>query len=73
MLELLLNGGADINKAFPLFGDEQNSFTVLDWAVTYGLSPKVIEYLKSRGALHKWTQEKIATAQADLKPRRIVG
>ena len=73
MLELLLNGGADINKAFLLFGDEQNSFTVLDWAVTYGLSPKVIEYLKSRGALHKWPQEKIATAQADLKPRRIVG
>lgn len=73
MLELLLNGGADINKAFPLFGDEQNSFTVLDWAVTYRLSPKVIEYLKSRGALHKWPQEKIASAQADLKPRRIVG
>lgn len=73
MLELLLNGGANINKAFPLFGDEQNSFTVLDWAVLYGLSPKVVEYLKSRGAGHKWSPEKIAAAQKDLKQRRIVG
>mgnify|MGYP003668090439 CR=1 FL=1 len=72
MLELLLNGGANINNTFPLFGDEQNSFTVLDWAVLYGLSPQVIEYLRLRGAIHKWPPEKIASAQGDLQPRRIV-
>lgn len=71
MLELLLNAGANINKTFPLFGDEQNSFTVLDWAVSYGLAQKVIEYLQSRGAIHNWPPEKLSSMQ--VQPRRIVG
>ncbi len=72
MLTLLLDSGANINQTYPLFGDETKRFSVLDWAVLYGISQDVIGYLKSRGAIHHWTDEKIVAAQRELKPRRIV-
>ncbi len=72
MLELLLDGGASINQTFPLFGDEQNRFSVLDWAVLYSISPNVIEFLKQRGATHHWSMDKINASQKELKQRRIV-
>jgi hypothetical protein len=72
MLTLLLEGGAEINQTFPLFGDETNRFTVLDWALLYDVSHGVIEYLESCGAVRHWTDEKLVAAQRDLKPRRIV-
>jgi hypothetical protein len=72
MLTLLLDGGANINQTYSLFGDETKRFSVLDWAVLYGISQDVIGYLKSRGAIHHWTDEKIVAAQRELKPRRIV-
>ncbi len=72
MLTLLLDGGANINQTYPLFGDETQRFSVLDWALLYGISQDVIEYLKSRGAMHHWTDEKIVAFQRELKPRRIV-
>jgi hypothetical protein len=72
MLTLLLDGGASINQTYPLFGDETKSFSVLDWACLYRISEDVISYLKSRGATHHWLDDKIAAAQRELKPRRIV-
>lgn len=72
MLTLLLDGGANINQTYPLFGDETKRFSVLDWALLYGISEEVIRYLKSRGAIHHWTDDIIAAAQRELKPRRIV-
>ncbi len=72
MLTLLLDGGANINQTYPLFGDETKRFSVLDWALLYSISEDVIRYLKSRGAIHHWTENKIAAAQRELKPRRIV-
>ncbi len=72
MLKLLLDGGANINQTFPLFGDEENRFAVLDWAVLYSNSTKVIEFLKQRGATHHWPTDKINASQKELKHRRIV-
>jgi ankyrin repeat protein len=72
MLTLLLDGGASINQTYPLFGDETKRFSVLDWACLYRISEDVINYLKSRGAIHHWADDKIAAAQRELKPRRIV-
>ena len=72
MLTLLLDGGASINQTYPLFGDETKCFSVLDWACLYRISEDVISYLKSRGAIHHWADDKIAAAQRELKPRRIV-
>jgi hypothetical protein len=72
MLTLLLDGGASINQTYPLFGDETKRFSVLDWACLYRISEDVISYLKSRGAIHHWADDRIAAAQRELKPRRIV-
>jgi hypothetical protein len=72
MLRLLLDGGANINQTYQLFGDETKRFSVLDWALLYRVSDDVIGYLKSRGAIHQWTDDKIAATQRELKPRRIV-
>jgi ankyrin repeat protein len=72
LLTLLLNAGADVNRTFPLFGDESKRFTVLDWAMLYKISPKVIEFLKLRGAKNQWTEETIRASQQELQMRRIV-
>ena len=72
MLTLLVDGGADINQTFPLFGDENDRFSVLDWAVLYDNSPELIEFLKVRGAKHHWGADKIYASKRELKPRRIV-
>jgi hypothetical protein len=72
MLTLLIDGGANINQTYPLFGDETKRFSVLDWARLYRISEDVISFLQSRGAIHHWTDDKIAEAQRELKPRRIV-
>lgn len=72
ILTLLLDAGANINNTFPLFGDESNRFTVLDWAVLYDVSPDVIKFLKRRGASHNWPVEKIDASKRELQPRRIV-
>lgn len=72
MLALLLDGGADVNRTFPLFGDESKRFCVLDWAMLYKISPEVIEFLKHRGAKNHWTEETIQASQQELQPRRIV-
>ncbi len=72
MLTLLLDNGANINQTYPLFGDETKRFSVLDWALLYGISEYVIGHLKSHGAIHHWTHDEIAAAQRELKSRRIV-
>jgi hypothetical protein len=46
-LEQLIAHGVDINFLFPLFGDEENAFTVLDHAT----HDEVKAFLRSRGAL----------------------
>ena len=72
MLTLLLDAGADINRTFALFGDEEKRFTTLDWAELYGVSPEVIEYLKSKGAKKQWTDKATRSKKKELKHRRIV-
>ncbi len=72
MLKMLLDAGANINQTFPLFGDESNRFSVLDWAVLYDVSPEVIDFLKRRGASHHWSTEKINASKQELQARRIV-
>ena len=72
MLGILLDAGADVNRSFALHGDENDRFTVLDWAILYGVSPVVIEYLERYGAKREFSSERIAEMKRDLKPRGIV-
>ena len=72
MLTLLLDVDADIHQAYPLFGDETKCVSVLDWARLYQISEDVNGYLRSRGAIHYWTDDTIAAAQREWKPYRIV-
>ncbi|ELP32530.1 hypothetical protein RBSWK_03543 [Rhodopirellula baltica SWK14] len=72
LLRMLLDGGANVNQTFPLFGDEDNQFTVLDWAELYEVSASVRQFLVARGATHNWTSETIRESKGELKTRRIV-
>lgn len=47
MTRLLVEGGADINRPFTLYGDPDDLFTALDFAEPF---PEVAEYLRSKGA-----------------------
>ena len=72
ILNLLVTAGADINKTFTWFGDENDRFTVLDHAVLYDVSQTVIGFLESRGAKHHRSLEQISKLKSELRPRRIV-
>jgi hypothetical protein len=42
----LVEHGADVNRLYPIYGDENNLFTALDWAT----DPKIADYLRAHGA-----------------------
>jgi hypothetical protein len=46
MTRLLVEGGADINRPFTLYGDPDELFTALDFAEPF---PEVAKYLRSKG------------------------
>ena len=72
ILAILLDAGANVNKTFPLYGDENDRFTVLDWAILYDVSPEVIAYLERKGAKREYSSQRIAEMKLELKLRRIV-
>jgi len=47
MTRLLVEGGANINRPFTLYGDPDELFTALDFAEPF---PEVAQYLRSKGA-----------------------
>ena len=72
LLELLLAAGCDINRSFDLFGDENQRFSVLDWAEMYSISQEVIDFLKSNGAKKLWSDETTRKNKNELGTQRIV-
>lgn len=72
ILTLLLDSGAQLNMTFALYGDENDRFTVLDWALLYDSPNDVTNFLKSRGAQTKFGEGRISNLKRELKSRKIV-
>lgn len=50
IVDLLTQRGADVNRAYTIFDDENNTYTALEWAAG---KPKVAQYLRSKGAVER--------------------
>lgn len=52
LVRLLVEGGADVNRVYDIYGEADNTFTALEWADGTGWR-SVADYLRSKGAVDR--------------------